>query len=62
MFLKLAGRSPAADAGTHPGLTLAAVTVAQFMVSVDHSVVHVGLPRVAVGLGFSAACPRSFSG
>jgi hypothetical protein len=62
MFLKLLGRSAAADAGTHPGLTLAALTVAQFMVSVDHFVVQVGLPRIAVGLGFSAACPRSFSG
>jgi EmrB/QacA subfamily drug resistance transporter len=37
-----------------PGLTLAAVAVVQFMVSLDLSVVNVGLPRIAAGLGFSA--------
>ncbi|MEV4439966.1 MFS transporter [Streptomyces sp. NPDC049577] len=38
-----------------PGLTLAAVAVVQFMVSLDLSVVNVGLPRIAAGLGFTAA-------
>jgi EmrB/QacA subfamily drug resistance transporter len=33
-------------------LTLAAVAVVQFMVSLDLSVVNVGLPRIAAGLGF----------
>lgn len=37
-----------------PGLTLAAVAVVQFMVSLDLSVVNVGLPEIATGLGFSA--------
>ncbi|GAB3890618.1 MFS transporter [Microbispora bryophytorum subsp. camponoti] len=37
-----------------PGLTLAAVAVVQFMVSVDLSVVNLGLPRIAASLGFSA--------
>ncbi|WP_344821346.1 MFS transporter [Actinocorallia longicatena] len=37
-----------------PGLTLAAVAVVQFMVSLDLSVVNVGLPRIGSGLGFSA--------
>ncbi len=37
-----------------PALTLAAVAVVQFMVSLDLSVVNVGLPRIAGGLGFSA--------
>ncbi|MEU5954651.1 MFS transporter [Streptomyces sp. NPDC047525] len=37
-----------------PGLTLAVVAVVQFMVSLDLSVVNVGLPRIAAGLGFSA--------
>jgi EmrB/QacA subfamily drug resistance transporter len=37
-----------------PGVTLAAVAVVQFMVSLDLSVVNVGLPRIAAGLGFSA--------
>ena len=35
-------------------LTLAAVAVVQFMVSLDLSVVNVGLPRIAAGLGFGA--------
>ncbi|MFI7132767.1 DHA2 family efflux MFS transporter permease subunit [Nonomuraea sp. NPDC050153] len=37
-----------------PGLTLAAVAVVQFMVSLDLSVVNVALPQIAAGLGFSA--------
>ncbi|MBT2457352.1 MFS transporter [Streptomyces sp. ISL-86] len=41
--------------GARPGLTLAAVAVVQFMVSLDLSVVNVGLPQIAAGLGFSAA-------
>ena len=41
-------------AGSRPGLVLAAVAVVQFMVSLDLSVVNVGLPRIAEGLGFSA--------
>ncbi|PZG06990.1 MFS transporter [Nonomuraea aridisoli] len=41
--------------GTSTGLTLAAVAVVQFMVSLDLSVVNVGLPEIAVGLGFGAA-------
>ncbi|MFF9625126.1 MFS transporter [Streptomyces griseosporeus] len=36
------------------GLTLAAVAVVQFMVSLDLSVVNVGLPEIAAGLGFGA--------
>ncbi|MEV7520607.1 MFS transporter [Streptomyces sp. NPDC091371] len=40
--------------GARPGLTLAAVAVVQFMVSLDLSVVNVGLPQIAAGLGFSA--------
>lgn len=35
-------------------MVLAAVAVVQFMVSLDLSVVNVGLPRIATGLGFSA--------
>ncbi|MEV5967668.1 MFS transporter [Kribbella sp. NPDC051952] len=37
-----------------PGVVLAAVAVVQFMVSLDLSVVNVGLPQIAAGLGFSA--------
>ncbi|HZX03268.1 MFS transporter [Kribbella sp.] len=37
-----------------PGLILAAVAVVQFMVSLDFSIVNVGLPRIAAGLGFGA--------
>ncbi len=44
----------AVEPGARPGLTLAAVAVVQFMVSLDLSVVNVGLPRIATGLGFSA--------
>ncbi|MEV6849500.1 MFS transporter [Actinoplanes sp. NPDC051411] len=38
---------------SRPGLTLAAVAVVQFMVSLDLSVVNVGLPSIGAGLGFS---------
>ncbi|MEW9550374.1 MFS transporter [Nonomuraea sp. NPDC050783] len=44
----------ARSAGSRPGVTLAAVAVVQFMVSLDLSVVNVGLPRIAAGLGFGA--------
>ena len=49
-----ASRKSIIDAGARPGLTLAAVAVVQFMVSLDLSVVNVGLPQIAAGLGFSA--------
>jgi EmrB/QacA subfamily drug resistance transporter len=52
MFLKSTTRS--VESGARPGFTLAAVAVVQFMVSLDLSVVNLGLPRIAVGLGFSA--------
>lgn len=39
--------------GARPGLILAAVAVVQFMVSLDLSVVNVGLPEIGKGLGFS---------
>ncbi|MEV6107075.1 MFS transporter [Streptomyces sp. NPDC051940] len=49
--------SPPRTAGpgrtARPGMTLAAVAVVQFMVSLDLSVVNVGLPEIATGLGFS---------
>jgi EmrB/QacA subfamily drug resistance transporter len=59
MFRKLAAVPRAQSAmmnssGVRPGLTLAVVAVVQFMVSLDLSVVNVGLPRIAVGLGFGA--------
>ncbi len=41
--------------GARPGPTLAAVAVVQFMVSLDLSIVNVGLPQIAAHLGFSAA-------
>ncbi|MFI6504730.1 MFS transporter [Nonomuraea typhae] len=44
----------ATGAPSRPGLTLAAVAVVQFMVSLDLSVVNVGLPQIATGLGFGA--------
>ena len=37
-----------------PELVLAAAAVVQFLVSLDLSVVNVGLPQIAAGLGFSA--------
>ncbi len=49
-----AATTPATGTDARPGLTLAAVAVVQFMVSLDLSVVNVGLPRIAVGLGFGA--------
>ncbi|WP_227023079.1 MFS transporter [Actinomadura rubrobrunea] len=45
---------PAVEADARPGLVLAAVAVVQFMVSLDLSVVNVGLPEIAAGLGFGA--------
>ncbi|MFE1874165.1 MFS transporter [Streptomyces sp. NPDC059496] len=42
------------SSGARPGLTLAAVALVQFMVSLDLSVVNVGLPQIAAGLGFGA--------
>ena len=40
---------------SHSNLALAAVAVVQFLVSLDLSVVNVGLPRIADGLGFAPA-------
>ncbi|MEJ3655908.1 MFS transporter [Actinomycetes bacterium KLBMP 9759] len=42
------------NSAPRPGQTLAVVAVVQFMVSLDLSVVNVGLPEIATGLGFSA--------
>ncbi|RJL27168.1 MFS transporter [Bailinhaonella thermotolerans] len=47
-----AGGGAAAEPVARPGRTLAAVAVVQFMVSLDLSVVNVGLPEIAAGLGF----------
>lgn len=44
----------AVDGGARPGVILAAVAVVQFMVSLDLSVVNVGLPQIGLALGFSA--------
>ncbi|MFI7701532.1 MFS transporter [Nonomuraea sp. NPDC049480] len=41
------------ESGPRPGITLAVVAIVQFMVSLDLSVVNVGLPQIAAGLGFS---------
>jgi EmrB/QacA subfamily drug resistance transporter len=41
------------SAPSRPGLTLTTVAVVQFMVSLDLSVVNVGLQQIALGLGFS---------
>ncbi|MGW5264676.1 DHA2 family efflux MFS transporter permease subunit [Microbispora sp. NPDC004025] len=59
MFRKSAGHTENEPPMTHiptarPGRTLTAVAVVQFMVSLDLSVVNVGLPQIAAGLGFSA--------
>jgi EmrB/QacA subfamily drug resistance transporter len=59
MFHKLSHRPlltkhPTPTARVRPGLLLAAVAVVQFLVSLDLSVVNVGLPQIAAGLGFSA--------
>ncbi|MDX6280791.1 MAG: hypothetical protein QOH03_1862, partial [Kribbellaceae bacterium] len=52
MFEKLpAENSPGRD--TRPGQVLAAVAVVQFMVSLDLSVVNLGLPQIGAALGFS---------
>src|SRR5690606_5820641 len=40
------------ETAARPGLTLAAVGVVQFLVSLDLSVVNLGLPEIASGLGF----------
>lgn len=45
---------PAGGPRARPGLTLAVVAVVQFMVSLDLSVVNVGLPEIGSGLGFGA--------
>ena len=45
---------PVPGSAARPGLILAAVAIVQFLVSLDLSVVNVGLPRIAAGLGFSA--------
>ncbi|GAA2128352.1 MFS transporter [Actinomadura napierensis] len=45
---------PVIGPAARPGLTLTVVAVVQFMVSLDLSVVNVGLPRIAQGLGFGA--------
>ena len=46
--------SATVDRAARPGMTLATVAVVQFMVSLDLSVVNVGLPAIRTGLGFSA--------
>lgn len=47
-----ASKSSVIEEGARPGLILAAVAVVQLMVSLDLSVVNVGLPKIATGLGF----------
>src|SRR5689334_8115237 len=57
MFLNSTLETPEALARQkrgRPGLVLAAAAVVQFLVSLDLSVVNVGLPQIATGLGFSA--------
>src|SRR4051794_39682867 len=57
MFLNSTLEAPEALAKqkrARPGLVLAAAAVVQFLVSLDLSVVNVGLPQIATGLGFSA--------
>src|SRR4051794_36649754 len=46
-------RRPAAGPGARAGSILATVAVVQFLVALDLSVVNVGLPQIASGLGFS---------
>jgi EmrB/QacA subfamily drug resistance transporter len=48
------GADGVAASHARPGLILAAVAVVQLMVGLDLSIVNVGLPQIAVGLGFSA--------
>lgn len=50
---QLASEKTAVASGARPGTTLAAVSVVQFMVSLDLTVVNVGLPQISSGLGFS---------
>jgi MFS family permease len=52
--IQTAAARPASRSVVRPGLTLAAAAIAQFMISLDLSVVNVGLPRIATGLGFGA--------
>ncbi|MEV4248953.1 hypothetical protein AB0J63_36770 [Streptosporangium canum] len=54
-----AGGRPVIDSGARPGIILAAVAVVQLMVSLDLSIVNVGRPQIAAGLGFSAVGPPS---
>jgi EmrB/QacA subfamily drug resistance transporter len=49
------GTNRITETGARPSMTLATVAVVQFMVALDLSVVNVGLPQIAAGLGFSAA-------
>ncbi|RKN39477.1 MFS transporter [Streptomyces hoynatensis] len=49
-----AGAEPARPAG-RPGLILAVLLVAQFMLAVDFSLLNVALPEIGEGLGFSLA-------
>ncbi|MEU4392477.1 MFS transporter [Kribbella sp. NPDC023855] len=51
MFRNAFENSP--SRATRPGLVLAAVAVVQFMVSLDLSVVNLGLPQIGAALGFS---------
>jgi len=46
---------PVTEPRTRPGPVLAAVAIVQFLVSLDLSVVNVGLPQIATGLGFDGA-------
>jgi hypothetical protein len=46
--------NPVALPGARAGTTLATVAVVQFMVSLDLSVVNVGLPQIGAALGFGA--------
>ncbi|WP_051712598.1 MFS transporter [Spirillospora albida] len=50
-----AGERTRARSAVRPGTALTTVAVVQFMVSLDLSVVNVGLPRIGAGLGFGAA-------
>lgn len=49
-----AGERAPGRSAVRPGATLATVAVVQFMVSLDLSVVNVGLPQIGTGLGFGA--------
>ncbi|MFG2004028.1 MFS transporter [Spirillospora sp. NPDC048911] len=54
MTVQTARREPSISAGSRPGVILATVAVVQFLVSLDLSVVNVGLPQIGSALGFSA--------